>query len=731
MKMWFMSVLLVSLGFMATSHAYIDRAPSLDEVIKASPHIVALQVDKVNHEKRVIIFKKVADLKGSHPAKEMRHQLSDGLHPREPKIILSWAEPGETAICFLQGNTAQICIGQYWYECAIGEAPWWTMTYGRPELSCGYIGSAAKLRGHVAAIVAGKDIVVTAVLRRDADWAAHGDVFARNMMRDKECRLWRVKANGEKVGKGPRAPEEVPGLVRTLQAKDEATRAEAAADLGLMGRQARSALPALRKALQDAAPRVRVRAAEAVARIDLDPRAPGAVVPVLIAALQDERAKIRQAAAEALWVMGADGQAAVPALATLLGDKDPYVRWAALETLGRVGGGAEKAVPALMEILKDSDLRGIAVQALGHIGPGAKAAIPALVQEYKAGNADTYRMSVTFALIRIDPQAAKVTVPFLVDRVKKNDDRISLEAIQALMSMGPEAKDAIPALTDIVRGGRDVLPAWSAYALAKIAGPQAPIAIPHVLDLLGHEIVDASDLIADLGPPAVPAILDAVRQRDGAPPHRAGRALGLIGSKFPEVIPILVKTLKDKDVGPRHAAAEAFWGIGPKGREAVPALTEALKDGDVMVRLGAAWALVHILGSEATASVPTLIALAGKAENHQNVRRSAILGLGAVGKAAKEAVPLLTALEKDPFFHVAATRSRLLVTSVEPKDTVALLVKALKDKNPWVRREAAAFLAELGPVAKNALPALTEAVNDEDEEVCKAVVNAWRRVGQP
>jgi HEAT repeat protein len=452
------------------------------------------------------------------------------------------------------------------------------------------------------------------------------------------------------------------------------------------------------------------------------------VVPVLVAALHDRRAKIRQAAADALWVLGPDAQAAVPALATLLSDKDPYVRWAALEALDRVGRGAEAAVPALLEVLKDGDLCGSAGQALGHIGPGARAAVPALLQEFKAGHSDAQRMSVALALARIDPQAARVTVPFLIERVQKNDDRISLEAIQALMAMGAAAQDAVPALTEMVGANRVALSSWSACALVQIAGPQANSAIPQVLNLLGYdEIFGASDLLAQLGPPAVPTLLDAVRH--GASRHRAGRVLGLIGSKFPEVIPTLASALKDKDAGPRQAASEAFWVIGAHGREAVPELTRALQDEDVMVRHGAAWALVHILGSEATAAVPPLIALAGEADNDPHVRRSAILGLGAVGRAATEGVPLLTALEEDSFFHVAALRSRLLVTGVKPERMVRVLVQALKEKGPWARREAAAFLAELGPVAQNALPALTEALNDEDEEVCHVVADALRRVG--
>ena len=52
------------------------------------------------------------------------------------------------------------------YECAKADDAWWTMTNGKPELSYAYSGSTAKLRDYVTAMLAGREVVVTALKYR-------------------------------------------------------------------------------------------------------------------------------------------------------------------------------------------------------------------------------------------------------------------------------------------------------------------------------------------------------------------------------------------------------------------------------------------------------------------------------------------------------------------------------------------------------------------------------------
>ena len=143
--------------------AYIDTAPTLGRIIQESTSIVVLEVSQVSREKRVIVYRKVADLKGETPQNVFRHQITDGLHPREPKLVMDWAQPGRRAVCFISGPAALVCLGPYWYEAAAKGPPWWGMTRGRTELSLAYMGSADRLRQQVVDMLSGREVVITAV----------------------------------------------------------------------------------------------------------------------------------------------------------------------------------------------------------------------------------------------------------------------------------------------------------------------------------------------------------------------------------------------------------------------------------------------------------------------------------------------------------------------------------------------------------------------------------------
>jgi hypothetical protein len=304
-------------------------------------------------------------------------------------------------VCFLSGKTCVTCIGRFWYACAATDAPWWTMTAGRPELAYAYAGSTAKLRAHVQAIVAGREVVVTALKFRVIrpgpgtdhvweHWDAVEAVGSRRLMRGKDWPLWRLKASLQTpnlihelmriphllVGDGPAGPGDVPALIKALQLDEANARIDAAETLGETGPVAAAALTSLRTlAEHDADPLVRVAAAKAVGA--LDPKNDKAV-PRLVEALKDKERKVRKRAAESL---GDLGPAAGPAVAPLIRaakDSDPTVRWAALDALGQIGPAAEPAVPALVAALDDAATRAAAIDALGQIGATARAAAPAL-----------------------------------------------------------------------------------------------------------------------------------------------------------------------------------------------------------------------------------------------------------------------------------------------------------------------------------------------------------------
>src|SRR4051812_39999215 len=86
----FLGSLLVLLVLPRFAQGYIDISPTLGWLVKDSTSISVLEVEKLSVEKRVIIFKKIADLKGTGPEGPIRHHIADGYPPREPRLVMDW-----------------------------------------------------------------------------------------------------------------------------------------------------------------------------------------------------------------------------------------------------------------------------------------------------------------------------------------------------------------------------------------------------------------------------------------------------------------------------------------------------------------------------------------------------------------------------------------------------------------------------------------------------------------
>jgi HEAT repeat protein len=168
--------------------------------------------------------------------------------------------------------------------------------------------------------------------------------------------------------------EDVNSLVQQLKSPDVDQRRAAAKNLGAMGSEASSAVPALAAALKDKDLYVRRFAAQALGEVGGDA---GVSVKALSEALRDPQKEVVEAAAAAL---GKLGEPAVATLAKVVGDKSKptSARIKAAQSLGGMGKSAKEAVPALVAALQDREVRLEAVTSLGRIGSEAKGALKEL-----------------------------------------------------------------------------------------------------------------------------------------------------------------------------------------------------------------------------------------------------------------------------------------------------------------------------------------------------------------
>ena len=224
------------------------------------------------------------------------------------------------------------------------------------------------------------------------------------------------------------------------------------------------------------------------------------------------------------------------------------------------------------------------------------------------------------------------------------------------------------------------------------------------------------------------------------------------------MIPLFIKLMEDPDPG---VHARVLNAITDAGEPAVPGLIEALKNDKV-----AYWACVVLrgMGPTAKAAVPALVEKLK--DPRPEIRREAVLALGAMGDAALPAVPQIVATLSDEHAQPAATfvlgqlgkipadaeqKIRANVKSddkhlsivslwalarVHPEDkelrrqATEQSVERLKDQDPFVRVVAARALASLPPAPEITIPIWEKALKDADATTAPLCIGcAWPRWG--
>jgi len=433
-----------------------------------------------------------------------------------------------------------------------------------------------------------------------------------------------------------------------------------------------------------------------------------------------------------LRMQGSEAALAIPILIETLADKGSFdgqlFSDRAAEALTSIGA---PAVPALVVALSksgDETVRALAARALGAIGPEAQTAIPVLQATL---DDDGVRISAAYALWQIDPQGklilptllphTQLPIPNLIEALEHPEPEVRKRAAKALGAMGTAASQATPALLRALE--RKELRDVAGQALASTAtSKDLTAATPTLLKMLHDRdprVRQAAALALgrvrakDRG--VALALTDALEDTEGSVRYSVFIVLNEMGSAAEPAVPTLIRMVRED----REAefAAYLLGRIGPAARAAVPDLVAMYDKAKVMGRSNPAVGPLARIGPAEMVLPVLLEALRAplrspRSGQHDNAVRSIAL----LGPDARQAIPDLIQ-DLDGTLPGAGPSASAALHEIGP-ETIPYLIEALGPAANGERRAGAAkTLAEFGPAAKAAIPALQQALRDGESTV--------------
>jgi HEAT repeat protein len=327
---------------------------------------------------------------------------------------------------------------------------------------------------------------------------------------------------------------------------------------------------------------------------------------------------------------------------------------------------------------KKKEVRLKAVQRLGSWGAAAALAAPELGRRVQEDPEAEVANQAALALAKIGPAGARE----LVKAAQSPQPAVRQRALWALGKMGPAAREALEVLQDALQDPNPPLRALAAVALGEMGTAAVP-ALGDLCKALRDENAEvrkqAAGALANLGTDAVPDLQKRLTEHDPLQRLTAAEALGLQGADAEDAVPDLARLLKDEEPALRFAAATALAAVGPAAKEVAPQLLEAMKDDRMEVQQAAFQALLRV--------------------------------------HTKDVPGLLDAFRKLNEEHHWAAPYVLTQFGPDPKDAVKPLIKRLQAQDDFERLAAALGLAEIGPPAIEAVPALQKALKDSNPRV--------------
>ncbi len=313
-----------------------------------------------------------------------------------------------------------------------------------------------------------------------------------------------------------------------------------------------------------------------------------------------------------------------------------------------------------------------------------------------------------------------------MQRLSSDDTQERREAAYELADLGPDAKEAVPALIKALDDRDTQVWAEATGALARI-GPDAAAAVDELMSHLGsrdrQRWYRTAHALGKIGEPALTRLRESLQSEASRLRAGSALALGWMGESAAPATNELVVCLGDEDDETRQQASDTLWKIGVP---AVEALQAALDHDSPVVRAGAAYSLAHL------DSVPDAVAQRLRelvADENVDVRSRAIEALASVAAEDPANLPALVQAMRDSNESVgqAAVAACLSVSPSLQERGVPLLAELLS-ADETTRRRVAYVLGRIGPKAAVAVSALID-VYSQNPDGDSPYASALSRIG--
>lgn len=291
-------------------------------------------------------------------------------------------------------------------------------------------------------------------------------------------------------------------------------------------------------------------------------------------------------------------------------------------------------------------------------------------------------------------------IPGLIEQLKDQDTTARILAAQWLAKLGPDAREALPALVDVALHdpNQDTsAAAGTAIRTLDLTAARDVVSgyLPALWDANPEVRRKACVVLGSLGPVAKPAVASLITMLDDTDElvrERAVSALGTIGIPQTEIVAALTKAMHDPASAVRYRAAAQFAYHIPVTVAVVSSLMELRNDRDKTVASLAEVALEHA-GQNDRQDVSNLVSLLER----PGEKDYALQQLAQLGPGAAEAAPVLISILKDSLAlnrYLAAEALRAIGPAAE--EAVPELIAALHDPDPIVTESAAEALEAIG-----------------------------------